>query len=195
MKKTITLLALLAGFFSHAQDKDRFNIGLHYNPNVEGENYLYGFTGGGDLRVRAISLGKVNLGAGLSATFRESKIEEFSNTVIVNPHVYSEFEVFPIKLKPYVGVGYAFYTLKYDNVFYYSGPSFDPVGDDAFATSDKVKFSGYSVCVGLRFDFAKILFADAGLTHYSFSSENFGGRFSSGNDQYNFLQLGLGFRF
>lgn len=194
MKKTIALLALLAGFLSHAQDKDRFNIGLHYNPNIE-KNYLFGFTAGGDLRVRAVSVGKVNLGVGFSATYRESKVPDFKSPVILNPHIYSEFEVFPFPLKPYLGVGYAFYNLKFESETYPSVPSFDPGADEAFDPSGKIKYSGYSVCVGLRVDFAKILFADAGLTHYKFSADGLGASYSRSKDDLNLLHLGLGFRF
>lgn len=185
---TIAIFLLSFTLGATAQVRDRFNIGIHYNPPIA--NQIDDLSIGADLRVRAISLGIVNLGAGLSATYRVDNEKQLANYVIWNPQAYAEFQPFSFALKPYVGVGYAFYS---QTIHLQQQPYFD--NDPAFSYGDKkLKYSGITANLGARFDFAKILFADLGLGYSRLTAKNptlnsFG---TNGNGT---IHIGFGFRF
>lgn len=184
----VVIFFLTYNFKATAQDRDRFNIGIHYNPPIA--NQIDDLSIGADLRVRAISLGIVNLGAGLSATYRVDNEMQLANYVIWNPQAYAEFQPFSFALKPYIGVGYAFYS---QTIHFQQQPYFD--NDPAFSYGDKkLKYSGIAANLGVRFDFAKILFADLGLGYSRLTAKNpplntFG---TNGSGT---IHIGLGFRF
>ena len=184
----VIFLFLNTIFSATAQERDRFNIGIHYNPPIA--NQIDDLSIGADFRVRAISLGIVNLGAGLSATYRVDNEKQLSDYVIWNPQAYAEFQPFSFALKPYVGVGYAFYSQTVE-----IQPRYVDQYDSAFATGNqKLKYSGITVNLGARFDFAKILFADLGLGYSRLTAKSprlntFG---TNGNGT---IHIGLGVRF
>lgn len=190
MKKKIILgLMLFMALAVQAQEKERIQIGLRYNPPMGDDNELYGVTGGLDVRARILSAGRFNFGAGISGTYRNSKEEAFSDVVIYNPNIYGEFKALPF-LRPYVAVGYAFYTAKFDSQL-----SYYDINDPAFTRSTKINYNGFSISPGVRFCFAKILFADLGLTHYTFQSNKFGSGYGGGASNYNLINIGFGVRF
>ncbi len=192
IKKLISGVVLAGALTLQAQEKDRFNIGLHYNPPL-GDNQT--FSGGVDLRVRAVSLGAFHFGAGMSGSYRTLDAP-YENYVVYNPHVYIEAQPFRFALKPYLSGGYAFYETKmqlarpiafvpdaYDGSFY-NGSTY------------KVQYKGATFAGGLRFDFAKILFADAGIRLYALKvNRNDNSYYYPNEETYGVVHLGFGFRF
>lgn len=196
MTKTITLLALLAGFLSNAQEKEakeekqtRFQVGLHYQPSLK-KNYARSNGVGVDVRVCAVSLGPVSLHGSLSGTYLESKDSFFSDIIRINPGLYAEFKLLDF-LQPYLGVGYDYYRVKLDENEYSDMGEFDPfVGQKLEETTD---FNGFNINPGVRFHFADIVYADLGYNHLSGKYNN--NFYADSKAKYNFVHLGFGFRF
>jgi len=177
---------------ARAQDRDRFNIGLHYNPPID--NTISTFSGGVDLRVRAVSLGVFNLGGGLSASYRSLDSELIKDFVVFNPQIYVEVQPFDFALKPYFAVGYAFYSEEYnfEQPNYYTPDQYDAAFSNTLDPS--VNYSGVTLAAGARFDFARFLFADVGLKYFSLQSDENLNRVLK-NKSYGTIHLGFGFRF
>ncbi len=191
MKNIILGTVFLLGFATQAQQKDRFNVGLHYRPPVG--NAVSDFAGGADLRVRVISARMFNFGAGVSATYRASTEKSYADYVIFNPHVYAEIQPFKFALKPYLSLGYAAYNQKIALYRNYGPDSFDPSFSNQ--REAKIKYSGFTANAGARFDFAKFLYADLGLVYINTRADLPGNTPSTQNNGYGMVNVGFGCRF
>ncbi|HMI06767.1 MAG TPA: outer membrane beta-barrel protein [Flavobacterium sp.] len=190
MKKITLGLMLMVGVVAFAQDKPvaeegRFQIGVHFAPSLQSST----FTGvaGASLRYKVITAGPVDLNAGFNANYLTAdNNSNASDIVILNPNITAELNVFDFGLKPYLGIGYDFYTVKYEfvNVFAFEfDPAFDSDGEA------KRTFSGFNVNLGARYFIKNAFFVDAGYNYIRATSSD------PGNWVFHMANIGIGFRF
>ena len=181
MKRIISAVVLLSGIGAFSQEafqgesnnKERFQIGIQYNPIVSKNNFITdSFTGVAGLNVRynIISAGIIDFNVGLNVSLLTADENEFSDMYIWNPNVVAEFNVFDFGLKPYLGVGYNFAKTTFDETVY---DGYDPAAPMTIRSTD-LKYDGWNINPGLRYYFKKLVFVDAGY-NYTHLSNDFGG--------------------
>ena len=135
-------------------------------------------------RYKVVETKQIALFGGFTAMLLTSSDVEVPNTILWNPNVSAEFDLFDSAFRPYLGVGYNFFRKKYNTTFLsaynpnYSAPH-----------TFKYNFSGFNVNPGINYYVNDRMFAYAG---YNFVSGNFD---SPGNTNFHFLILGLGATF
>jgi len=122
MKKLIILFVLLSFQFGNAQDQDTvaieplFDVGLHY-PLSTGDNFIAnGYVGliGADFRYQFTDTRLVSVKAGLTVDYFDYTFFDDINggAFVIKPEIIGEFNIVNIpKLKPYVSLGYSFFTV------------------------------------------------------------------------------------
>ena len=90
------------------------------------------------------------------------------------------------KLKPFFGLGYAFFSSN----FKYENASFDP-SDPAFMTVEtKLSFNGLTINPGLKYHISDLLFVEGSYKYFPVNSDDIEGTANT-----HFIYLGLGFKF
>ncbi|WP_136668205.1 outer membrane beta-barrel protein [Flavobacterium sp. H122] len=155
---------LLVSSMSFAQN-EKFMIGLHYVGDVSKEEIVpRNFDGilGLEAKYNFSPLGIASFQGGICVDLlnpkkNSSDDSNYDKTILLNPNVGVELDVFNSGLKPFINVGYAFY-----NVSYNVSPNFtDP--DPAIQEEKKITFDYNSITInpGLRYNFKKMFYLEA----------------------------------
>lgn len=123
MKRLVIILVVFLSFqFGNAQDQDTvdfeplFDIGLHY-PLSTGENFIAnGYVGliGADFRYQFADTRLVSVKASITVDYFDYTFFDDVNggAFVIKPEIIGEFNIESLpKLKPYVSLGYSFFTV------------------------------------------------------------------------------------
>jgi opacity protein-like surface antigen len=196
MNKIIFGLLLLLSNISIAQEnKDvkketKFQVGVHYVGNLRNENIISdGFNGlvGISANYAVYQDEMISIFGGLNIDYLQTRDYFLQNDILIwNPNASLEIDVFKGKLKPYFGLGYAFFS----NDFKFETASFDP-SDPAFMTrTTKLSFSGLTINPGLKYDVSDLVFIEGSYKYFPVNS-----KYINGSSNTHFINLGLGFKF
>jgi opacity protein-like surface antigen len=196
MKKNVFGLLLLLSNLSMAQEsqdvkKDsKFQVGVHYIGNLRNENIISdGFNGvvgiSGNYAVYQDET--ISVFGGLTIDYLQTRDYFLQNDILIwNPNASIEIDAFKGKLKPYFGLGYAFFS----NEFKYETSSFDP-SDPAFITrTTRFNFNGLTINPGLKYHVSDLLFIEGSYKYFPINSDDI-----SGTANTHFINIGVGFKF
>lgn len=180
MKKLVLFILCFYSVANYAQvadkskstDGKKFLLSLHYVGNLRNKNYISnGYNGliGLDAKYIFAEAEKIKFQAGLNIDFLTGRKKEnsfthldYKNTIIWNPNIGLETNLFNSNLKPFFNIGFSFFTVKEVipiSSFLISNP-YDP----AISTSNnEMKFneSGLTINPGLRYYFDKLIYLQA----------------------------------
>ncbi len=194
MKNYFLALFLVCSSFLFAQEKTnkptKFQVGIHYVGNLRNENIISdGFNGvvgvSGNYAVYQDEM--ISVFGGLNVDYFQTRDYFLQNDILIwNPNVSIEVDVFKGKIKPFFGLGYAFFSSN----FKYENASFDP-SDPAFMTVEtKLNFKGLTINPGLKYHVSDLLFVEGSYKYFPVNSGDIEGTANT-----HFIYLGLGFKF
>lgn len=196
MKKIAFGLLVLLSNLSMAQEntdvkkETKFQVGIHYVGNLRNENIISdGFNGvvgiSGNYAVYQDEI--ISVFGGLNIDYLQSRDFFLQNNILIwNPNVSIEMDAFKGKLRPFFGLGYAFFSTDFE----YETASFDP-SDPAFMTrTTKFKFNGLTINPGLKYHVSDLLFIEGSYKYFPVNSNDVDGTANT-----HFIYLGLGFKF
>ena len=196
MKKIVFGLLLLLSNLSMAQEKQeikkerKFQVGVHYVGNLRNENIISdGFNGvvgiSGNYSVYQDET--ISVFGGLTIDYLKSRDYFLPNDILIwNPNASIEVDAFKGKLRPFFGIGYAFFSTD----FKYETSSFDP-SDPAFMTREtKLSFNGLTINPGLKYHVSDLLFIEGSYKYFPINSNDIDGTANT-----HFINVGLGFKF
>jgi len=193
--KNIFCLLLFTPMLSFSQESkilnnEKFSIGLHYVGNLRNENLIsdnFNGTIGLDTKYVFAEKGVASFQGGITLDYLQARNEkyeglDFKNTIIWNPNVGIELDVFKTGLKPFFNLGYSFFSVKYTMQFasMIGEPNFNQNPSDK-----KFNYSSLSINPGLRYHFKKSLFIE---TSYKYLPED-------EKINIHFFNIGLGVKF
>ncbi len=196
MKKIVFGLLVLLSNLSLAQEntdvkkETKFQIGIHYVGNLRNENIISdGFNGvvgiSGNYAVYQDEM--ISVFGGLNIDYLQTRDYFLQNDIFIwNPNASIEIDAFKGKLRPFLGLGYAFFSTDFE----YETASFDP-SDPAFMTrTTKFKFNGLTINPGLKYHVSDLLFIEGSYKYFPVNSNDI-----DGTANVHFINLGLGFKF
>jgi hypothetical protein len=196
MKKIAFGLLVLLSNVSLAQEnkgvkkETKFQLGVHYVGNLRNENIISdGFNGvvgiSGNYAVYQDET--ISVFGGLTIDYLQTRDYFLQNDILIwNPNASIEIDAFKGKLKPYFGLGYAFFS----NEFKYETSSFDP-SDPAFITrTTRFNFNGLTINPGLKYHVSDLLFIEGSYKYFPINSDDI-----SGTANTHFINIGVGFKF
>ncbi len=196
MKKNVFGLLLLLSNLSMAQEsqeikKDsKFQVGVHYVGNLRNENIISdGYNGvvgvSGNYAVYQDEM--ISVFGGITIDYLKTRDYFLQNDILIwNPNTSIEIDAFKGKLKPFLGLGYAFFS----NEFKYETSSFDP-SDPAFITrTTRFNFNGLTINPGLKYHVSNLLFIEGSYKYFPVNSDDI-----SGTANTHFINVGFGFKF
>jgi opacity protein-like surface antigen len=196
MKKIAFGLLVLLSNLSLGQEKQdvkndsKFQVGIHYVGNLRNENIISdGFNGvvgiSGNYAVYQDET--ISVFGGLTIDYLQTRDYFLQNDILIwNPNASIEIDAFKGKLKPYFGLGYAFFS----NEFKYETSSFDP-SDPAFITrTTRFNFNGLTINPGLKYHVSDLLFIEGSYKYFPINSDDI-----SGTANTHFINIGVGFKF
>ena len=199
MKKIMFSLLVLGSSFSFAQEIEdasektkKFQVGIHYVGNLRNENIISdGFNGvvGISGNYSFYKNETISLSAGLNLDYLQSRDYFYPNDILVwNPNLSIEADIFKSKLKPFFGLGYAFFS----NKFKFDNPNGFNSYDPAFIQDRerKVSFNGITIYPGFRYHVSNLLFLEGSYKYYPVNSSDFNGTANT-----HLINLGLGIQF
>ncbi len=196
MKKIAFGLLVLLSNISMAQEQQdvkkvsKFQLGIHYVGNLRNENIISdGFNGvvGISANYAFYQDEMVSFFGGLNIDYLQSRDFFLQNNIIIwNPNVSIEIDAFKGKLRPFFGLGYAFFSTDFE----YETASFDP-SDPAFMSREtKLSFNGLTINPGLKYHVSDLLFVQGSYKYFPVNSNDIDGTANA-----HFINLGLGFKF
>lgn len=196
MKKIAFGLLVLLGNVSLAQEnKDvkketKFQIGVHYVGNLRNENIISdGFNGivGISANYAIYQNEMISIFGGLNIDYLQSRDLFLQNDILIwNPNASIEVDVFKGKLKPFFGIGYAFFS----NDFKYVTGISDPMDPAITIREKKLNFNGLTINPGLKYHVSDLFFIEGNYKYFPINSNDFDGAANT-----HFINLGLGFKF
>ena len=196
MKKiAIGLLLVLSNLSLAQENKDvkketKFQVGVHYVGNLRNENIISdGFNGvvgiSGNYAVYQDET--ISVFGGLTIDYLQSRDYFLPNDILIwNPNASIEVDAFKGKLRPFFGIGYAFFSTD----FKFETSSFDP-SDPAFMTREKkLNFNGFTINPGLKYHVSDLLFIEGSYKYFPINSNDIDGTANT-----HFINVGLGFKF
>lgn len=189
------LLVLLSNLSLAQENTDvkketKFQIGIHYVGNLRNENIISdGYNGvvgvSGNYAVYQDEM--ISVFGGLTIDYLQTRDYFLQNDILIwNPNASIEIDAFKGKLKPYLGLGYAFFS----NEFKYETSSFDP-SDPAFITrTTRFNFNGLTINPGLKYYVSNLLFIEGSYKYFPVNSDDI-----SGTANAHFIHVGFGFKF
>ena len=193
MKKIIVVFALIISNLVFAQESTvsstkKIQLGIHYIGNLKNENLISDeFNGiiGIDAKYSIVNDEVLNFYGGLTIDYLQNKDQFFTkDAIILNPNVGIEYDVFKSNFRPFLNVGYAFFSTEFE----YIKTNFDPIGPFEIA-SEKVNFSGITINPGFRIHTSDLFFLEASYKYYPVNSKDFEGRANV-----HFINVGLGIK-
>ena len=196
MKKIAFGLLVLLSNVSLAQvntdvkKETKFQVGVHYVGNLRNENIISdGFNGvlgiSGNYAVYQDEL--ISVFGGLNIDYLQSRDFFLQNDILIwNPKASIEIDVFKSKLKPFFGVGYAFFS----NNFKYVTGLLDPMDPAITVREKKINFNGFTINPGLKYHISDLLFVEGSYKYFPVNSDDIEGKANT-----HFIYLGVGFKF
>jgi len=197
MKNLLSGILLICTGFVLAQDlqqqsihKTKFQVGIHYvgnlrNNNIisDGFNSVIGISGNYAFYQNEL----VVLSGGINVDYLQTRNLFLEKDMLIwNPNVSIEADVFKGKLKPFFGIGYAFFS----NKVQFETSVFDP-SDTAFRTREtKFNFDGFTINPGLKYHVSSLLFIETSYKYFPLNSGDI-----EGTANVHLINLGLGFKF
>lgn len=197
MKKIVLSFLIIYSTIIIAQEnikhkkETKFQVGVHYIGNFRNENIISeGFNGvigiSGNYAIYQDET--ISVFGGLTIDYLQSRdLFLLKNLIIWNPNLSFEIDLFKSKLKPFIGIGYAFFNSEFYVSSIFSDP-FDPVfyeGDDV-----KVNFNGFTINPGLKYHISDLLFIDGSYKYFPVNSNDI-----EGTSNAHFINFGLGIKF
>jgi hypothetical protein len=197
MKKIFIIIAFVISNFLFSQENQKvknntkFQVEIHYVGNVRNNNIISdGFNGivgiSGNFVFYQNHL--LALSTGLNIDYLQSRdLFLLKNLIIWNPNLSFEIDLFKSKLKPFIGIGYAFFNSEFYVSSIFSDP-FDPVfyeGGDV-----KVKFNGFTIHPGLKYHVSELFFIEGSYKYFPVNSHDI-----EGTSNTHFINFGLGVKF
>ena len=196
MKKIVCGLLLFLSNLSIAQEntdvnkETKFQIGVHYVGNLRNENIISdGFNGVAGISVNyAVYQNEmISVFGGLNIDYLQSRDLFLQNDILIwNPNASIEVDVFKGKLKPFFGLGYAFFSTDFE---YVTGIS-DPMDPAITVREKKLSFNGFTINPGLKYHVSDLLFVEGSYKYFPVNSDDIEGKANT-----HFIYLGLGFKF
>ena len=196
MKKIAIGLLLVLSNLSLAQEntdvkkETKFQVGVHYVGNLRNENIISdGFNGvagiSGNYAVYQDDM--ILVFGGLNIDYLQSRDLFLQNDILIwNPNASIEVDVFKGKLKPFFGLGYAFFS----NDFKYVTGVLDPMDPAITVRVKKLSFDGLTINPGLKYHVSDLLFIEGSYKYFPINSNDIDGTANT-----HFINLGLGFKF
>ncbi len=194
MKKIIIVFALIFSSLILAQETSsdaskKVQIGINYVGNLKNKNLIsdefngiFGING----RYSLINDETLNFYGGLTIDYLKNKNRILKkDAIVVNPNIGIEYDVFKSSFRPFVNVGYAFFSSKFNFI---SSNSFDPT-DPLFIGSKKLNFSGVTINPGFRFHASDLIFIEASYKYFPVNSNEL-----EGTANVHFINFGLGIK-
>ncbi|WP_374402033.1 outer membrane beta-barrel protein [Flavobacterium sp.] len=196
MKKIAFGLLVLLSNLSMAQEntdvnkETKFQVGVHYVGNLRNENIISdGFNGvvGISANYAVYQDDMISVFGGLNIDYLQTRDLFLQNDILIwNPNASIEINAFKGKLRPFFGLGYAFFS----NDFEYENVIFDP-SDPAFMTREKkLSFNGFTINPGMKYHLSDLLFIEGSYKYFAVNSNDIDGTANT-----HFIYLGLGFKF
>ena len=196
MKKIAFGLLVLLSNLSMAQEntdvkkETKFQVGVHYVGNLRNENIISdGFNGVvGILGNYAVYQDEmISVFGGLTIDYLQSRDLFLPNDILIwNPNASIEVNAFKGKLKPFFGIGYAFFSNK---IKYVTG-ILDPMDPALTERERKLSFNGLTINPGLKHHVSDLLFIEGSYKYFPINSNDIDGTANT-----HFINLGVGFKF
>ena len=194
MKNKFLALFLTCTSLLFAQEEvikpTKFQVGLHYVGNIRNNNIISdGFNGviGISGSYAAYQNENVAILGGLTVDYLQSRDLFLQNDILIwNPNASIEVDIFNGKLKPFFGLGYAFFS----NDFKFATGVFDPMDPAITVREKKLNFNGLTINPGLKYYVSDLLFLEVSYRYFNVISNDFE---DSANTH--FITLGLGIKF
>lgn len=194
--KKIAFGLLLLGNLSMAQEntdvskETKFQVGIHYVGNLRNENIISdGFNGvaGISANYAVYQNEMISVFGGLNVDYLQSRDLFLQDDILIwNPNVSIEVDVFKGKLKPFFGLGYAFFSTDFE----YETSSFDPSEPGFVGKEKKLNFNGLTINPGLKYHVSDLLFIEGSYKYFPINSSDIDGTADT-----HFINLGVGFKF
>lgn len=194
MRNYFLALFLVCTSFLFAQEETnkptKFQVEVHYVGNFRNENIISdGFNGvvgvSGNYAVYQDEI--ISVFGGLNVDYFQTRDYFLQNDILIwNPNVSIEVDVFKGKLKPFFGLGYAFFS----NNFKYATGLFDPMDPAITVREKKLSFNGFTINLGLKYHISDLLFVEGSYKYFPVNSDDIEGTANT-----HFIYLGLGFKF
>ena len=196
MKKIAFGLLVLLSNLSMAQEntdvkkETKFQVGIHYVGNLRNENIISdGFNGvvGISANYAFYQDEMISVFGGLNVDYLQTRSYFLQNDILIwNPNISIEIDVFKSKLKPFFGVGYAFFS----NNFKYVTGLLDPMDPAITVREKKINFNGFTINPGLKYHVSDLLFVEGSYKYFPVNSDDIEGKANT-----HFIYLGVGFKF
>ncbi|WP_162200467.1 outer membrane beta-barrel protein [Kordia jejudonensis] len=205
MKKLLILFIFINFQFGNAQNQDTvvleplFDIGLHY-PLSTGDNFIAnGYVGliGADIRYQFTDTRLVSVKAAVAVDYFDYTFFDDVNggAFVIKPEIIGEFNIVSIpKLKPYVSLGYSFFSVSLNT----STVGFDIINNpDPVIQPNDERFtdtqSGISYGFGVAYDITAQFFLEvsADFIKLDLDGDISGNRF---NENIHTVSMGVGVR-
>ena len=196
MKKiAFGLLLLLSNLLLAQENQDvkkdtKFQVGVHYVGNLRNENIISdGFNGvvgiSGNYAVYQDEM--ISVFGGLNIDYLQTRNYFLPNDILIwNPNASIEVDAFKSKLKPFLGIGYAFFS----NKIKYATGILDPMDPAFMERETKLNFNGFTLNPGLKYHVSDLLFIEGSYKYFPVNSDDI-----SGTANTHFINLGVGFKF
>ena len=109
-----------------------------------------------------------------------------NDILIWNPNASIEVDAFKGKLRPFFGIGYAFFSNK---IKYVTG-IFDPMDPALTQREKKLNFNGFTINPGLKYHVSDLLFIEGSYKYFPINSNDMDGTANT-----HFINVGFGFKF
>lgn len=197
MKNKFLALFLACTSLLFAQEEvsepTKFQVGLHYVGNIRNNNIISdGFNGiiGISGSYAVYQNEKVAISGGLTVDYLQSRDLFLPNDILIwNPNAAIEVNIFNGKVRPFLGIGYAFFY----NKFKFDGFTIIDPNDPAFGPRNdkKLNFNGVTINPGLKYHISDLLFIEASYKYFPVNSNFFEGDAANTH----FITFGLGIKF
>jgi opacity protein-like surface antigen len=197
MKKTLSGILLICTGFIMAQDlqnqsitKTKFQVGVHYVGNLRNNNiFSDGFNGilgiSGNYTFHQNEL--IVLSGGINLDYLQTRNLFLEKDILIwNPNVSIEVDIFKGKLKPFFGIGYAFFSNKVE----FDTPVFDPSDPAIMTRETKFNFNGITINPGLKYHISSLLYIEGNYKYFPLNSGDL-----EGTANIHLINLGVGFKF
>lgn len=188
----VFFLAFTSIFFAQEETNKPtiFQVGIHYVGNLRNENIISdGFNGvagiSGNYAVYQDEM--ISVFGGLNIDYLQSRDLFLQNDILIwNPNASIEVDVFKGKLRPFFGLGYAFFS----NDFKFTTGIFDPMDPAITVREKKLNFNGLTINPGIKYHVSNLFFLEGSYKYFPINSSDFDGTANT-----HFVYLGLGFKF
>ncbi len=194
MKNNFLALFLICASFLFAQEDTKptkFQVGVHYVGNLRNDNIISdGFNGiaGISANYAVYQDQMISVFGGLNIDYLQTRDYFLQNDILIwNPNASIEVDAFKGKLKPFIGLGYAFFS----NDFKYVTGILDPMDPAITVREKKLSFDGFTINPGLKYHVSNLLFIEGSYKYFAVNSDDVAGN----NTNTHFINLGVGFKF